>query len=519
LVRYSISTQESTQLTGVNPISIIMPKKFYITTAIDYVNARPHIGHALEKVQADVLARYHRSLGDEVFFLTGTDEHGAKIVRAAEEVGIPIKKFVDKNAKVFQGLIKELNISNDYFIRTSDKKVHWPGAQKMWKALAAAGDIYKKQYKGLYCVGHEAFVTRKDLVDGKCALHKKEPEVIEEENYFFRLSKYTKQIEKAIKSDKFRIIPNASKNEILRLLEQGLEDISFSRPSKDLSWGVPVPGDKEHTQYVWSDALVNYLSAIGYGQRLAISAKRFAGLWPADVQVIGKDILRFHAAIWPGMLLSAGLGLPKVLFVHGFISVAGEKMSKSLGNVVDPFPLIEKYGADAVRFYLLREIPATNDGDFTYEKFEERYKSDLAKGVGNFTARVVNLGARHIKGSFASYQSAQTKKVIAQAEKKYHKALENFRFDEALQAIWGLISYGDKFVDSTRLWELPEKDPKKFNSHIAELCTLLAQISLLLAPFMPQTSQNIAKQLGIGVGDRKPKKFKLIVDVALFPMT
>ena len=493
-------------------------KKFYITTAIDYVNANPHIGHAFEKVQADVLARYHRTLGEEVFFLTGTDEHGVKNVRSAEDAGIPIKKFVDKNAKIFKNLAEALNISNDYFIRTSDKKVHWPGAQKMWKALASAGDIYKKQYKGLYCVGHEAFVTRKDLVEGKCALHKKEPEVIEEENYFFRLSKYSSQVEKAIKSDKFRIIPSAAKNEILQLLEQGLEDVSFSRPSKDLSWGVPVPGDKEHTMYVWSDALVNYLSAIGYGQQLATSAKRFAKIWPADVQVIGKDILRFHAAIWPGMLLSASLPLPKVLFVHGFISVAGEKMSKSLGNVIDPFELIEKYGADAVRYYLLREIPATNDGDFTYEKFEGRYRSDLAKGLGNFTARVVNLGARHIKSSFPPYQSVQTKKVIAQAEKKYHKALENFRFDEALQAIWELISYGDKFVDKSRLWELPEKDSKKFASYIAELCTLLAQISLLLAPFMPQASGNIAKQLGTRGGDKKPKEFKLKKGPSLFPI-
>lgn len=495
-----------------------MKKKFYITTAIDYVNASPHIGHAFEKVQADVLARYHRSLGEDVFFLTGTDEHGAKNVRSAENAGIPIKKFVDKNTQVFRDLAKALNVSNDYFIRTSDKKIHWPGVQTMWKALDASGDIYKKKYKGLYCVGHEAFVTKKDLVDGKCALHKKEPEIIEEENYFFRLSKYTKQIEKAIKSDKFLIVPNASKNELLRLLERGLEDVSFSRPSKDLSWGVPVPGDKEHTMYVWSDALVNYLSAIGYGQGSALGRKQFAKFWPADVQVIGKDILRFHAAIWPGMLLSASLGLPKVLFVHGFISVAGEKMSKSLGNVIDPFELIDKYGADSVRYYLLREIPSTNDGDFTYEKFEERYKSDLAKGLGNFTARVVNLGARNIKNSFAPYQSAQTKKAVAGAEKKYRKAMGDFRFDEALGATWELISYGDKFVDRSRPWELPQKDSKKFNSHIAELCTLLSHISVLLESFLPETSQAIANQLGIKLADPKSWKFKLKKGKSLFPM-
>ena len=495
-----------------------MKKKFYITTAIDYVNASPHLGHAFEKVQADVLARYHRALGEEVFFLTGTDEHGAKIARAAEEAGIPVKKFVDKNAKVFQGLVKALNISNDYFIRTSDKEVHWPGAQKMWKALADSGDIYKKQYKGLYCVGHEAFVTRKDLVGGKCALHKKEPEIIEEENYFFRLSKYSKQIERAIKSDKFRIVPSASKNEILRLLESGLEDVSFSRPSKDLSWGVPVPGDSEHTMYVWSDALVNYLSAIGYGHSDAKSRSNLKRYWPADVQVIGKDILRFHAAIWPGMLLSAEKPLPKILFVHGFISVGGEKMSKSLGNVIDPFSLIEKYGTDAVRYHLLREIPPTNDGDFTYEKFEERYKSDLAKGLGNFTARVVNLGARYIMGSFAPRENRKTKKEIEETWIHYRKSMEEFRFDEALQAVWGLISYGDKFVDESKLWELPQKDRKKFNLYIAELCTILANIALLLQPFLPETSQAIAKQLGIKLEDKKPRKFKLKKGESLFPM-
>jgi methionyl-tRNA synthetase len=495
-----------------------MKEKFYITTAIDYVNGNPHIGHAFEKTQADVLARYHRALGEDVFFLTGTDEHGVKNLRSAQEAGLSPKEFVDLNSKKFKELARALNISNDYFIRTTDKKVHWPGAIKMWQALVSAHDIYKKQYKGSYCVGHEAFITKKDLVDGKCALHKKEPEVIEEENYFFRLSKYTRQIEKSIKSGKFKIIPSASKNELLRLIEEGLEDVSFSRPSKDLSWGIPVPGDKEHTMYVWSDALVNYLSAIGYGQLSTVSGQLLRKLWPADVQVIGKDILRFHAAIWPGMLLSAGLPLPKILFVHGFISVGGEKMSKSLGNVIDPFSLIEKYGADAVRYYLLREIPPTNDGDFTYEKFEERYKSDLAKGLGNFTARVVNLGARNIKDSIAPYASAQTKKAIAQAEKKYHKAMGDFRFDGALAAVWELISYGDKFVDSTRLWELPEKDPPKFAAHIAELSTLLANISALLAPFLPETSQRITEQLGIKLDANKSWKFKLKKGASLFPM-
>lgn len=495
-----------------------MSTKFYITTAIDYVNSAPHIGHAFEKVQADVLARYHRALGDDVFFLTGTDEHGVKNVRAAARAGVPMRRFVNNNTAIFKKLVEALHISNDYFVRTSDKRNHWPGAQRMWKALAKSGDLYKKQYRGFYCVGHEAFVTKKDLVDGKCVLHKNEPEEIGEENYFFRLSRYAESIKEKIENGEFVIVPEAAKNEMLSLINEGLEDVSFSRPSKDLKWGVSVPDDKEHTMYVWADALPNYLSGIGYGRDDNESKTVFRKYWPADTQVIGKDILRFHAAIWPGMLLSAGLPLPKVLFVHGFISVGGEKMSKTVGNVVDPFPLIRKYGADAVRYFLLREIPSTRDGDFTYEKFEERYKSDLAKGLGNFTARVVNLGARHIKGEISLQESARTKKIIVDTWKKYHKTIGDFRFDEALQTIWELISYGDKFVDSTRLWELPEKDSKKFTSYISELCVVLANVAALTQPFLPQASTLIAKQLGIEIGDKKAWRFRLKRGKPLFPM-
>lgn len=496
-----------------------MKKKFYITTAIDYVNAKPHLGHAFEKVQADVLARYHRTLGDDVFFLTGTDEHGVKNARSAEKAGVSVKEFVDKNSEKFNDLLRALNISNDYFIRTSDKKVHWPGVEKMWLALEKRGDMYKKKYKGQYCVGHEAFITKKDLIKGKCKVHKSEPEMLEEENYFFRLSKYTSAIQEKIKSGEFRIVPESAKNEILKLAENGFEDVSFSRPGKDLSWGVPVPGDPSATIYVWGDALVNYLSAIGYGARSwKLEAGGRASYWPADVQVIGKDILRFHAAIWPGMLLSAGLPLPKVLFVHGFISVGGEKMSKSLGNVIDPFALIKKYGTDAVRYYLLREIPSTRDGDFTYEKFEERYKSDLAKGLGNFTARVISLGERHIKDSLDSCESKATGKIVKNGMAKYKESLDNFRLDEALQSVWELISYGDTYVDKSKLWELPDKDFKKFSLHIAELCTLLKNIAFLLGPFLPETSQSIANQLGIKLGDEKRWKFKLKKGRVLFPM-
>lgn len=331
--------------------------KFYITTAIDYPNAKPHIGHALEKLYADIIARYQRLNGKDVFFLTGTDEHGVKNVRAAEKVGVPISDFVDKNVESFKNLLKSLDISNDYFIRTTNKKLHWPAVRKIWRAFEKRGDIYKKEYEGFYCAGHEAFVTRKDLdKDGKCADHDVVPELVQEENYFFKLSRYAKQVYRLIKSGKLEIIPTERKNEILKFLEGDVQDISFSRPRKDLKWGIGVPNDPSQTIYVWADALTNYISALGWGTS---SNSNFKKHWPADVQVIGKDILRFHAAYWPAMLLSAGLPLPKKLFVHGFVSVEGQKMSKTLGNIVDPIKLVKQYGADALRYYLLSEIPAS----------------------------------------------------------------------------------------------------------------------------------------------------------------
>jgi len=326
--------------------------KFYVTTAIDYVNAAPHIGHALEKIQADVLARLARTSNDEVYFLTGADEHGSKIFKAANEAKNKPQEFVDKNSTLFKELKSQLNLSWNDFIRTTDRERHWPAVAKLWKKLAEMGDLYQKKYKGLYCVGHEAFVTEKDLTDGKCADHQKEPELIEELNWFFKLSKYSDRIKKIIETDEIIIRPISRKNEMLSFINRGLEDVSFSRPSKDLPWGIPVPGDESQNIYVWADALTNYLSAIGYES----SKFNFDKYWPANVHVIGKDILRFHAAIWPGMLLSAGLALPKAIYVHGFITIDGRKISKSVGNIIAPSTLVDKYGSDAVRYYLLREI-------------------------------------------------------------------------------------------------------------------------------------------------------------------
>ena len=487
--------------------------RFYITTAIDYVNGAPHIGHALEKVQADVIARYQRLKGREVFFGTGTDEHGAKIARAAAKANKTPQEFVDEVSAVFTAMDKALDISYDSFIRTTDKKLHWPAAAKMWKELEAKGDLYKKAYEGLYCVGHEAFITEKDLTkEGICEIHGAAPEVVKEENYFFRTSQYTGHIKEAIRNGSFRIVPKERENEIMALLEEGLEDVSFSRPSKDLSWGIPVPGDEEHTMYVWADALTSYLSAIGYAQETA----QFKAFWPADVQVIGKDILRFHAAIWPAMLMSAVLPLPKVLLVHGFMSLNGQKISKSLGNVIDPFEVVARYGADATRYYVLAEIPTTQDGDFSYEKFEARYNADLALGLGNFVARVTTLGERHIEDPLDIPMSPLASEEISMRFGAYHARMEEFRFNEAIAEARSLIQFGDRRINETRVWELPDRDPESFRQEMADMGHVAATVAWMLLPIMPATATEILRRLGIDVSSTEKWVFRFTKGPSLF---
>lgn len=459
-------------------------KGFFITTSIAYTNAPPHLGFALELIQADVLARHHRALGEKVFFLTGTDEHGQKIAKASEGAGKTPKELTDELSEKFKRLKEPLNISNDDFIRTTDQKRHWPAVENVWRILKENGDIYKKKYQGLYCVGCEAFITNKDLADGKCKVHQREPETIEEENYFFKLSKYSKEIGEIIEKNQTRIIPEGRKNEMASFINQGLEDVSFSRPRKDLEWGVPVPGDDSQTIYVWADALVNYLSALGYPD------DKFKEYWPPDVHCLGKDILRFHATIWLGMLLSLKLPLPKNIFVHGFITSNGQKMSKSLGNVVDPFQLVEKYGTDPVRYFLLREITSTEDGDFTYEKFEQRYNSDLAKGLGNLISRVANLAKKHSLSSGVS-PKGQIQKEISNTQEKYKKALADFKFNEALISAWDLISFCDKYIEKEKPWE----DKENSKEVIANLLSIVDETLKLLEPFLPQSSKEAAEQL------------------------
>ena len=457
-------------------------KKFYITTAIDYANAPLHLGHILEKVQADVLARYHRSLGEDVFFLTGSDENAQKNVLAAREKGVSVEKLIDENVALFKKIIKILNISNDDFIRTTDKQRHWLGVKKLWEKCLENGDIYKKEYKGLYCVGCEAFLTEKDLENGLCPEHLKKPEEISEENYFFKLSKYQKELERLIEDDELEIVPSKRKNELLSFIRSGLEDFSISRPAERTEgWGVPVPGDEKQNVYVWFDALSNYLTALDYGG----DRNKFTQYWPADVHVIGKGITRFHGIYWPAMLLSAGIELPKTIFVHGYLTVNGQKISKSLGNTINPIELKEKYGADAIRYFLLREITPTEDGDFSIEKFEGRYNDDLAKGLGNLVSRILKLS----EGVQPKLRDKELEEKIEETKKEVLKFLNGFKFNDALKAIWELIGFCDKYIEKEKPWE-GEKDEV-----ISNLLFALLEIADLLKPFLPETSEKIIKQV------------------------
>lgn len=477
-----------------------MLKKFFLSTAIDYVNASPHLGHALEKVQADVVARYHRSLGEEVFFLTGTDENSIKNVKKAEEEGIGVGELVNRNAQKFYQLKDILNLSFDDFIRTTQER-HIKGAQKLW--LACEKDIYKKRYKGLYCPGCEEFYKERELENGLCPEHKIRPEFIEEENYFFRLSKYKKELEKVIKKEELKIIPESRKNEILSFLERGLEDICISRSQERAKrWGIDVPGDSTQKIWVWLEALSNYINALGYGE----NGKKFQEFWQENknkLHIIGKGILRFHALYWPAFLLSAGISLPTKIFVHGYITVEGQKMSKSVGNIIDPFNLVKKYDKDPVRYYLLREISPFEDGDFTYEKFKARYNSDLANGLGNLVARVMNLIEKSkIQGIKIQppMKNSRLREVIETVEREVKRALDEFRFNEALGSILSLVSFCDRYIEEQQPWRLLSRGQQSdiLNLKLKEILTNLASalwsISQLLEPFLPETAEKILRQ-------------------------
>ena len=474
--------------------------KFYVTTAIPYVNAAPHIGFTMEVLQGDILARYYRFRGDSVFYLTGTDEHGTKLFNMAQKEGITPQQLVDGHAAEFQKLTSALNITNDDFIRTSSDR-HKKGAQKLWKILAKNGDIYKGKYSGLYCSGCEAYVLEKDLIEGKCPIHKTEPEHLEEENYFFKLSKYSDQIKKLISSDELKVVPEARKNEILNIIgETGLTDVSFSRPKKLLPWGIEVPEDPDHVMYVWCDALSNYITALDFEN----DGENFKKFWPCDAHIIGKDILRFHAGIWIGMLLSAGLQVPKNIYVHGFVTADGQKMSKSIGNVVDPFEMISKYGVDAVRYYLAREIPTTDDGDFSKQRFEALYNNELANNMGNLVNRVFAMTGKYFNSEvpqFSDEYNAASKvsncaDAVAKTWVEYSKGIENFNLKTAIESVISLADFGNRYIEENKPWSIAKTDQELLKNVLYNLLEIIRQIGYLLTPFLPETSEKILVALG-----------------------
>src|SRR3989344_1305688 len=463
-----------------------MNKKFYITAAIPYVNGSPHIGHALEFVQCDTITRFKKLTGYETLFISGSDENGLKIVQAAEKQSLSPQELADKNTDVFKKFYKLLNVNINVWRRGSDRKLHWPGSQKLWELCDKSGDIYKKNYGGFYCVGCEDFYTKKDLIDGQCPEHLTKPEWVEEENYFFKLSKYQKEIERLITTDELHIFPQIRKNEVLSFIKNGLDDFSISRSKERAkNWGIPVPGDDDQVIYTWYDALNVYQTAVGFGY----DDKLWNKWWPEDVHVIGKGILRFHAIYWIGMLLSSRLPLPRSIFAHGYISSGGQKMSKSLGNVIDPFEVVKKYGVDATRYYLLREIPAYGDGDFTYDRFKELYNADLANGLGNLASRVARLGQDKIF-HFERYDFSS----ILTREHEYLKALDEFRFNDALELVWRKITHVNKQIDEKKPWTL--KGPE-LDEVIKPFIIEIIDIGFLLKPFLPDTAEKIIAQFAV----------------------
>ena len=448
--------------------------KFYITTTLPYVNAEPHIGFAMEIIRADVLARLHRAMGDEVFFNTGTDEHGQKIYQKAVEAGKEPKAYCDEYAERFGRLKRGLNLSYNNFIRTTDEH-HLVAAQEFWKLCESKGDIYKKIYRIKYCVGCELEKTDSELINGKCPLHPtQELENIEEENYFFRLSNYQQKLLDLYESHPNFVIPDFRQNEMKIFVQGGLQDFSVSRVKAKMPWGVEVPGDPSQIMYVWFDALVNYISALGWPE----TQERFDGFWPG-IQVCGKDNLRQQTAMWQAMLMSAGLPTSKQIFVGGFLTSGGQKISKSLGNVINPIEWAEKYSTDALRYFLLAEVSVFEDSDVTVDRFEEAYQGNLANGIGNLAARVATMAERI--GLKVPEQKLGIREEVV-------NKLKEFRFDEAMKFIWEDVKRADTLINQREVWKLTGEDQRFV---LANLVRIIRQIAVDLAPFMPETSDKL----------------------------
>ncbi|MBK3576521.1 methionine--tRNA ligase [Streptomyces sp. MBT65] len=479
----------------------------YITTTIPYVNARPHLGFALELVQADVLARHHRHRGCEVRFLSGTDDNSLKNVLAAEAEGVDVQTLVDRNAEAFAALREPLALSFDDFIRTSCDPRHRIGVERLWRQCASSGDLYRKHYEGLYCVGCEQFYTPADLVDGRCTEHGTEPQLVAEENWFFRLSRYADTLHELISSGTLRVEPAARRNEVLALITGGLHDFSISRShSRARGWGIPVPGDASQVVYVWWDALGNYVTSLDYGdnadayQRWWVQSKR-------RIHLVGKGVVRFHAVYWPAMLLSAGLPLPTDILVHDYLTVDGRKISKSSGNTVDPADLVDEFGADAVRWWLLREVPRVGDADFTRERLIARANADLAGGLGNLVNRVVTMVHRYRQGHvpLPRAEALATEPLIAACRRvlgEVDAALSSFDLRKAASAVWRIVEESNRCIDNTRPWELAKAEQggdrgagERLDTVLAALVQACRVLGDQLQPFLPDAASRIAGQV------------------------
>lgn len=460
---------------------------YYVCTSIPYVNGEPHIGFGLELLMADVLYRAAVQQGKDAIFSTGTDEHGTKVAEKAKSLGLKPQEFTDQISKTFKDLQKQIGVESNRFIRTTDPN-HEKRAQLIWKALK--DDIYKAKYVGWYDVRQEEFVPESQADPARMKPdHPQAYQKLEEENYFFRLSKYTEPVREAIESGRFKVVPETRRNEILSVLREGLDDISISRPKEKLDWGVPVPGDKTQVMYVWFEALMNYITVLGYPEH-----DDFKHFWPADVQIIGKDIIRFHAAIWPAMLMGLGVNLPKTLYVHGFITVEGEKMSKSIGNVIAPKDVVKKYGIDPFRYYFLRHIPSYNDGDFSWETFERAYNNELANELGNAVQRTAAMIQKYQDGVIGNIPEAEHDSAPVA------EALNECRFDRALDHIWDQVRGLNQYIDEEKPWELAKNDDK---DHLREVLAYqagcLIEIADLLVPFLPETAVKIKKVFESGI--------------------